>query len=269
MNHRGSLGEIHLHHESRETNMGRIVQHLKKTRLSKPPPRRSEHFSVHSFIADEVITTDKSKGMLIQMYPYYPKEVQCCSAFMTIPQLAWKINWHWEMLLTMMRVALGMSGLGKADAALTQGMVQELLDVSPRPSEGYIELDDPNNPADASTLEQVNHRHGVLMSCKSRFKSILARSALRSKKIVWPPGSPSRLQTIHKDWWQHSINVVDPPEESTHGKDYAFDLGFTDEMYNKLKARIEIEDISLALGCDFRNDETTHVHVEFPDGVQG
>jgi hypothetical protein len=245
-----------------------IRQHLRKTTLKTPLRMLSQHAGLSTFVDEsKVRINDQTRVYLTKMYPYYPREVVCCGGFLTVPELAWKINWHWELLRSMMNIALNMTVMNTPHRAQTEGLLRDLMMNPPRPMTGYIDRDKLGEPADESSMEQVLDRHRILCACKSSFRTILQHEPLRSRRLVFSPDSPLALRQ-YKDWWTHATNTVDSPLASKHGQEFAFDLGAVTPALNSLKLRIRIEDISLALGCRFRNDEGTHVHVEFPFGVQ-
>lgn len=247
----------------------RIVQNVKKTTLSTPPPRLCEHPTVDDFVSDKTVMTGRSLGMLRQMYVYYPKTVMCVSNLLTKTMRVWKINWHWELLLSMLHIAGGMAK-SPANVAQVKRLVARLMEVAPRPPGGFILADDLCTPSDASSDNLMKHRHSVVMDCKQAFKPIVLHEHLATQPMTYARTTPAPIVNNKKaNWWELAVATIDPPGVSKHQFDYAFDLAPISKDVNTKETRIRIEDISLALGCTFRNDEGSHVHVEFAHGVRG
>jgi len=245
-----------------------IKQHVHQKHLPRPP-KLNEHTSLKTFVDDTNVNVfPQNREYLEAMFPYFPRTVVCCGAYLTPAELAWKINWHWEVLLSMAKIALNAGRLKKADVPTVERLVAEVAAVAPSPAVGYLDSGKLGVPADPSPAERVTERHRVITIWKEKFRAILSRTDLRSRPLAFLKDSPRKLHEP-KRWWSHAVNTVDAPETSNHGRFYAFDLGADDQDHNTLALRIRIERISVGLGAGFRNDEDTHVHVEFPQGVKG
>jgi peptidoglycan hydrolase-like protein with peptidoglycan-binding domain len=156
----------------------------------------------------------------------------------------WKVNYHWELLLTMVKHSLTLP-IEDSDKKELQNIQSSLLSVAPDPSTGYTSSPI-GKPEDRSSAEDAVQRHQVMQGNKQAFAKLTARADLKSKSNK----SPTTFDL--------AAAPVAPPGKSKHGSGYALDIGGDNSA---------IKNVCQGAGATLVFDEKSHVHVEFKNGV--
>jgi hypothetical protein len=173
-----------------------IPQTLQKTTLRNPLWMLNQHAGLGTFVDENEYANS-----------CYPREIVGCGGFLTFSEMTWTINWHWEMLYSMLNIALAMKVMNDWHTSQTEELIRDLLMNPPEPRSGYIDYDKFGEPADKSSLERVMDRYQILCRCKDGFRAVLHCEPLRSRRLVFLPDSPLALRQ-YKDWWTQAISAV-------------------------------------------------------------
>jgi peptidoglycan hydrolase-like protein with peptidoglycan-binding domain len=188
-----------------------------------------------------------TKKLVETIMPYYPKEIKVIGAYLDDADQYWKVNYHWELLLSKINKALA-SPVSAANRTKIEALYKTMLINPPNPQTGYMASKVMGYPKDSSTDETIKLRHATVKSCKEQFKPLMQAEGLPGK---YPDGP----------MWDLAVAPVAVPGQSTHGKGYALDIFGTGQ-------NAKIKEISAALGATMTFDEKSHVHVEFKNGVK-
>lgn len=158
----------------------------------------------------------------------------------------WKVNYHWELLLTMVQHSQTLPIEDSYKKEL-QNIQSSLLGVSPDPSSGYT-TSPLGKPEDRSSAEDCVKRHQVMVGQKQAFGKITAAADLKSRSNK----SPTTFDL--------AAAPVASPGKSKHGSGYALDIGGDNSG---------IKNVCQGAGATLVFDEKSHVHAEFANGVSG
>ncbi|WP_169795339.1 peptidoglycan-binding domain-containing protein [Kribbia dieselivorans] len=156
----------------------------------------------------------------------------------------WKVNYHWEYLLTMTEHSLTLS-LDRADQTDLQNLASSLRGCAPTPSCGYTSSP-VGKPVDNSSAEDALRRYQVLRSGKETFGRVTQRADLKKKS------------TRSAAMFDLAAAPVASPGKSKHGSGYALDIQGDNNG---------IKSLCSGLGATLVFDEKSHVHVEFKNGL--
>ena len=190
--------------------------------------------------------TPSTRALIEQIMPYFPKRCHCIAGYLDDEDQFWKINYHWELLVSMLKKALVVH-LSAESTKEVQHLLETMTTNPPRPAKGYKDSKVVGEPHDASSHELITKRWQMLKSVKEAFRKVIDAEGMVKK---YPPSTP----------WDLSVAPVAKPGTSKHGCGYALDIeghGLNDE----------IKAIAKSLGATLAFDEKSHVHVEFKQGV--
>ena len=156
----------------------------------------------------------------------------------------WKVNYHWEYLLSMVEHSLTLT-IEDADRRDLQNIRSTLMGCKPDPSTGYTSSPI-GKPEDRSSSDDAIQRYGVLRAAKESFAKITVRANLKDKS--------KKSGTM----FDLAAAPVAHPGTSKHGSGYALDI----EGDNS-----SIKSLCNGLGATLAFDEKSHVHVEFKNGL--
>jgi peptidoglycan hydrolase-like protein with peptidoglycan-binding domain len=175
-----------------------------------------------------------------------PVRARIIGGYLSDSDQFWKVNYHWEYLLTMVQHSISLP-LDDRDSRDLVNIRSNLLSCKPDPDSGYT-TGSVGKPEDRSGYEAAGARYKVLASMKDQFVAITNRAGLKSKS----PRSPTMFDLAGAR--------VAAPGTSNHGTGYAVDI----EGDNAA-----IKSLCKSLGATLAFDEKSHVHVEFKNGVSG
>ena len=201
-----------------------------------------------SFVAPGVkFKADPDTRKLIEaIMPCFPRPCKVIAGYLNDDDQFWKVNYHWELLSTMVGRALGLS-VSAASLTTLKSISIDLEGNKPDPAKGYMASKKPGEPHDRSTSETIVERWKLLKTSKAAFRKVLDSEEIPKKH---PPS----------ERWDLAAAPVAMPGTSKHGSGYALDIHGAGK--NKL-----ISEISRSLGASLVFDEKSHVHVEFKQGV--
>lgn len=216
----------------------------------------AKKLSVHSystFVRTTVKTIPLTKLLIDRAMPYYPLSCRVIGGYLDDGDQYWKVNYHWEHLVTKIEQFLGMSTPTEQQKTWARAVWKVLMTNPPIPERGYLKDKNVGETKDISTRERIKERHKLLKQSKKDFRGIIIAA-----KIVDPLKEKGNPPKADKDWWR-AVAPLAPPGRSMHGTGYALDIAGNN---NDIKA------ISKALGATLVFNEASHVHVEFANGVK-
>ena len=112
--------------------------------------------------------------------PYFPRDCVCIAAYLDDGDQFWKVSYHWELLLRMLKKAeavnLQPESKGQIGVILTA-----LLANRPDPVSGYVDSKAVGLPHDKTPAARVVERWETLRICKQEFKKIVDYEGLTKK----------------------------------------------------------------------------------------
>lgn len=205
-----------------------------------------------TFVRSSVKEIPLTTKIIDQIMPYFPKQCLCIAGHLDDSDQFWKVNYHWDLLAFMIDRFLGGDDCTPQLRGPAEAIKAVLMSNPPNPKTGYRTDTEVGATKDTSSREQIIKRHGELKQSKKDFESVLIKA-----KVIDPETrkTPAKEQ---KPWWL-AVAPVAKPGLSKHGSGFALDI----EGDNAETTRI-----SKALGASLAFNESSHVHVEFADGVQ-
>lgn len=167
------------------------------------------------------------------------------SGWLSDGDLFWKVNYHWELLLYMVKHSSGLAIDASTKKDLNR-IASQLGAIAPNPDSGYRTSATVGKPVDSSDVKTFDQRYKIVSQAKRDFKSVVDSAQLMSKSSL--PGNSFYL----------AIAPVAHPGTSKHGTGYALDI--------KGPAGT-VKSICQGLGASLIFDEKSHVHVEFKNGI--
>jgi hypothetical protein len=193
-----------------------------------------------SFVAPGVkFKADPDTRKLIEaVMPCFPRPCKVIAGYLNDDDQFWKVNYHWELLSTMVGRALSLS-VSAASLTTLKSISIDLEGNKPDPAKGYMASKKPGEPHDRSTSETIVERWKLLKTSKAAFRKVLDSEEIPKKH---PPS----------ERWDLAAAPVAMPGTSKHGSGYALDIHGAGK--NKL-----ISEISRSLGASLVFDEKSHV----------
>lgn len=231
---------------------GRTLQrlsHVNEERGSgeNPETRRTDRAARDKIVDPRVRETALTTRILDALVPKLANiRAKVISGYLSDSDLFWKVNYHWEYLLDLLKHSLTLS-IDEADAKDLENLRSSLLSCPPRPASGYTS-GALGRPQDESSMDEVTRRHKLLSSCKQWFKKVVVRADLKSK---------SRKSGQAFDL---ACAPVAHPGSSKHSTGYALDIQGDNSA---------IRSVCNGAGATLVFDEKSHVHVEFKNGIGG
>jgi peptidoglycan hydrolase-like protein with peptidoglycan-binding domain len=158
----------------------------------------------------------------------------------------WKVNYHWEYLLSMVEHSLTLP-IEDVDAKELTRIRSSLIACKPSPDTGYTSSP-VGKPEDRSSYDDAIQRYTVVRTMKESFVKVTNRADLK------------RRSTRSATMFDLAGAPVASPGTSKHGTGYALDI----EGDNTA-----IKSLCKGLGATLVFDEKSHVHVEFKNGLGG
>jgi hypothetical protein len=191
-------------------------------------------------------TFPSTRGILQAILPYFPADCRCIGGYLDDGDQFWKVSYHWELLLRMLRKAATYEPAPRSKMQIAQ-MTEELLKNPPNPDHGYVDSQVLGQPHDKSPPERLLARWRTLRHLKTEFRAVLDLEQIPKKH---PMGAT----------WDLAVAPIARPGTSKHGCGYALDIAGPGQ-------NARIKSIANALFATMAFDEKSHVHVEFKQGV--
>jgi len=202
-----------------------------------------------AFVAQQVKTIAKTDGLIDALVGRYPAGTQVIAGYLDDAGQFWKVNYHWEYLLSAIDHSLTLD-ISKQHRKCLSAIRTILLVNPPKPQTGYIDKGAHKSrigvPEDTSSVETVRSRWKHLKQSKKDFHAVVNAANLVG------------LSPKKKDFFFIAYAVLASPGTSKHHTGYALDIKGDNA---------KICAISRALGASFVLDEYSHVHVEFAKGI--
>jgi hypothetical protein len=216
------------------------------TTTQRRPVIEAPHTSVTTFVSQKVKHNDMSRQLTASICKYFPRSAIVISAYLTLSDLYWKINFHWDVTRQAVCYLLTLDPKSKANPALLK--IRALLDsCSPIPNSGYYQggKEAIGLPVDRSPRTQITDRPRVVQKAKGQLASLLQGGSIPTRSI-----RKRGLVNL-------GIAPVASPAASTHDTGWALDIQGRNS---------EIHRIALMLGASYTKDELNHVHCEWAQG---
>ncbi|MCI0363137.1 MAG: hypothetical protein L0Y44_06040 [Phycisphaerales bacterium] len=184
--------------------------------------------------------------------PYFPKECKCISGYLDNSDQYWKVNYHWDLLVSKIDEFLALKDIPQNLKNAAQAIKTVLLRNAPTPRTGYKNDKSVGFTKDSSAPEKVVARHGTLKQSKKDFQSVIVKA-----KVV-TESTKNNPPVKEKHWWL-AVAPLAAPGTSKHGSGYALDIAGNNN---------ETTRISKGLGASLVFNEASHVHVEWKNGVK-
>ncbi len=185
------------------------------------------------------------------IFPYFPARCQCIAGYLDEADQYWKVNYHWDHLVFMIDRFLAAPSHAERLLSGARAVKAALLSNPPDPRTGYRNDALVGATKDQSPRHVVIKRHATLKQSKRDFERILlAAGVIQSATRRNPPKS-------EKAWWL-AVAPIAAPSISMHGTGYALDISGDNN---------ETSRIARALGATCVFNESSHVHVEWKNGV--
>ena len=203
-----------------------------------------------AFVSSRVRTLPKTDEIIDALVDRYPAGTQVIAGYLDDANQFWKVNYHWEYLLSAIDHSLTLEISERHRKCLSA--IRAILMVNPpKPQTGYIDKGGHKSkvgvPEDASSVETIRARWKNLKQCKKDFEAVVDAGGLIDL-------SPKR-----EDFFFLAYAPVAAPGTSKHGTGYALDIKGDNA---------KIRETSRKLGASLVFDEQIHVHVEFANGVK-
>ncbi|MFO1500029.1 MAG: hypothetical protein U1G07_16835 [Verrucomicrobiota bacterium] len=205
-----------------------------------------------TFVRAAVKEIPLTTQILNTIYPYFPKDCICIAGYLDSSDQYWKVNYHWDLLVSKLDQFLAMPTVPETLKACARAVRAVLMRNPPNPLSGYRNDKVVGATKDLSSPEKIQARHTLLKQSKKDFESVLLKAGvIHAATKLHPPAA-------EKPWWL-CVAPVAPPGDSKHGTGYALDISGNN---------VETTRISKDLGATLVFNEASHVHVEWKNGVK-
>jgi hypothetical protein len=205
------------------------------------------HTSAKEFVDPKVKTIPVTEDIIAKIMPFFPKSAKVISGYLSEDDLYWKVNYHWEVLLEAMEHCAGLD-LEKMHKDSLERFKKDLRSNSPDPSTGYRKSPTPGIPKDTSSHQKILERHTVVTRAKKDFKALVEAADVFKKTKRDPKALLLAYAPVAK------------PAQGKHSTGYALDIMIAGN-------NLEVRRIAALLGAVKPFDEGSHVHCEWPNGV--
>lgn len=202
------------------------------------------HTSMADFVDPKVKTIPLTDEILKAIVPFFPKSAKVISGWLSMEDLYWKINFHWDYLLETIEHCEELA-LDEKDLRRLAAIRKSLLGQPPDPPRGYRKAP-VGHPKDQSSHETILRRHGVVRQAKIDFGAVVRHSKIHELS----PRDKKRIALAYAP--------VARPAQGKHSSGYALDIKGDN---------LEIKRIAKSLGASLVFDEVNHVHCEWKNGV--
>lgn len=210
--------------------------------MAEPPV--AMHTSMAEFVDPKVKTIPSTDAILKAILPFFPKTARVISGWLSMDDLYWKINFHWDYLLETIEHCETLA-LDEQPLRRLVTIRKSLLGSAPNPARGYRQSPI-GLPKDQSSHESILERHGVVRRAKADFAALLKTSTIHELS----PRDRKRIALAYAP--------VARPAQGKHSTGYALDIKGDN---------LEIKRIARSLGASLVFDEVSHVHCEWKNGV--
>jgi hypothetical protein len=221
---------------------------IPKPPAAAAPVAPSNHQSRSSFVKPgmpaSVTEHANTAAILDAVWPYFHKGDIVIGGYLSSGQQAWKVNYHWELVIWCCDQAqtLDISDEAKQPFA---SIATTLRGNAPSPSSGYL-ADSQMTLADTSDQATCDARHALVAQAKKDLAAAIQSSAVTGK-----------ISGATADRFKLAPQYVKPAGKSKHGTGYALDIKGDNER---------IKSTAASLARSGLDDEDFHVHVEFASG---
>jgi hypothetical protein len=221
--------------------------------MPKPPAATgpvapTNHQSRSSFVKpgmpSSVTDHANTSAILDAIWPYFNKGDIVIGGYLSAGQQAWKVNYHWELVIWCCDKA---QSLDISDDAKKQfaAIAAVLRGNAPSPSSGYLS-DSQMTLADSSDQAACDARYALVLQAKKDLAAAIEAASVTGK-----------ISGATADRFKLAPQYVKPAGKSKHGTGYALDIKGDNER---------IKSTAASLGRSGLDDEDFHVHVEFASG---
>jgi uncharacterized membrane protein YgcG len=221
---------------------------MPKPAAATGPVAPTNHQSRSSFVKpgmpSSVTDHANTSAILDAIWPYFNKGDIVIGGFLSAGQQAWKVNYHWELVIWCCDKA---QSLDITDAAKKQfdAIATALRGNAPSPSSGYLS-DSQMTLADSSDQASCDARYTLVLQAKKDLAAAIEASSVTGK-----------ITGATADRFKLAPQYVKPAGKSKHGTGYALDIKGDNAR---------IQSTAASLGRSGLDDEDFHVHVEFASG---
>ena len=163
-----------------------------------------------SFVKPAVKTIPRTLKIINSIMPYYPIDCVCISGYLDSSDQFWKVNYHWELLVSRIDHFLTLSVVWGTHKGYARTVRAALMSNAPNPIAGYIKDRRVGETKDNSLPETITARHAILKQSKLDFERIIVKA-----KIV-NVATKSNPPAKEKIWWL-SVAPLAKPSTSKHG----------------------------------------------------
>ncbi len=200
-----------------------------------------------TFVKPAVKEIEITTQIIDAIFNYYPKECYCLAGYLDTSDQFWKVNYHFDLLVTKIDEFLEIKDLDQKYYNAAKAIENVLFQNTPIPLSGYMLDKQVGQTKDLSTNEQIIARHKLIKQSKIDFESVITKS-----KVV-TAAKKSNPPKAEKMWWL-AVAPLAVPGTSLHGTGYALDIAGNN---------LETTRSSKVLGASLVFNEASHVHVEF------
>jgi hypothetical protein len=205
-----------------------------------------------TFVKPEVKEISTTTDIINSIFYYYPANCRCISGYLSFSDQFWKVNYHWDLLNYQIGKFLKSYEV-KDNLVACAVVIRKVLNSNfPIPSSGYRTDRTVGETRDVSPPERMEERYKIVKQCKLDFVRVLVKANYVTDSMKLNPPE------AEKPWWL-AVAPVAPPGSSKHGTGYALDISGNNA---------ETTRISTALGASLVFNESSHVHVEWKNGVK-
>ena len=203
---------------------------------------------VRNGVKENAVTTP----ILDSIFPYFPAECSCITAYLDYADQYWPVNYHWEFLIQKIDQFIAVNSVPDALRGSARSIRAQLMSNSPDPVSGYRNDVSVGATKDRSAPDRIEARFTQVRRAKLDFEGVLLKSGLIDATKKANPSPEARA------WWS-VLTSVPAPKGSKHSTGYSMDIE---------GPSTEIARISTALGATLAFAEASHTHVEWSEGVR-
>ena len=141
--------------------------------------------SVHSkttFVRTSVKVIALTQSIIDEIMPYFPLSCKVIGGFLDDYDQYWKVNYHWENLVTKIETFRAMSDVKDKYTLMAYEVWKVLMSNPPLPERGYIKDKSVGATKDLGTLEKTRERHKLLRQAKKDFRAIIIAADIVDEK---------------------------------------------------------------------------------------
>jgi hypothetical protein len=190
--------------------------------------------------------------ILDSIFPFFPAECSCITAYLDYTDQYWPVNYHWDFFIHTVDRFITVNSVPESLRGSARSVRAQLMSNPPDPVSGYRNDASAGATKDRSSPERIEARFTQVRRAKLDFEGILLKSGLIDATKKANPSPDART------WWS-VLGPVPAPKGSKHGTGYALDIE---------GPSAEIVRISTVLGATSAYAEASHTHVEWSEGVR-